>query len=187
MEISVSKNEDRDEIPPLLMSISIAFVVCNCCAMERDFVDRLSTDDLSDRSHGTISIFSDDEDDAISVHSFLTCCNATSSLPLRMRSDALHSANLCANDRPRPREAPVSKMDLSWNCSLVSSDRALLLLTAPILNLNCVFDEWRAIVVANILTVVMEQLIMMCYQAEKLSTETATFLVGAQRSIAMMT
>ena len=136
-EMSVSKKDDRDEMPPLFISISIFFVACNCCAIEREFFDRLPTEILSAKSHVKISIFIFDcsykDNDAIFAHSFLTCCKASSSLPLSMRSDTLHSANLCANDRPRPRDAPVIKIDLSWNRSLVCSDRALLLLADPIL------------------------------------------------------
>ena len=88
----VSRKEDREDMPPLLINMSIAPE--DCFASWRDIAANFSTEDLSPKSQTTISTFMDATDVllfecsfAICKHSRCTSSSAASSRALNIKSE----------------------------------------------------------------------------------------------------
>mmetsp|Transcript_17499 Transcript_17499/g.42064 ORF Transcript_17499/g.42064 Transcript_17499/m.42064 type:complete len:227 (+) Transcript_17499:681-1361(+) len=154
---SVSRKEDREEMPPLLTSTSmtpehreLSFSAPHGRASRRDSSANRSTEDLSPKSHATISTlmggcaadasspFSLEPSDrcslvfAIRKHSRCTSSKAFSSLPLSIKRDGLHLVSRSASALPNPRDAPVSNIDLCRNDDAGSRSPVSVLEVAPI-------------------------------------------------------
>mmetsp|Transcript_2719 Transcript_2719/g.7981 ORF Transcript_2719/g.7981 Transcript_2719/m.7981 type:complete len:277 (-) Transcript_2719:255-1085(-) len=120
----VSTKSDRLDMPPLLISISTTPELRsehNSSAV----LPRLSTDDVSVKSHGTTCTFRSLPGayrEAMSRHSSATYSSFSASRADRMRVDTEHLASWWARHRPRPPDAPVNNMFLLWKSFLAFVD-----------------------------------------------------------------